>query len=176
MSFTNLLKSTAGMASSAKTHYGDIERMFQGYPHNPYMSSQPSDVYDAAYYPGYMWAYDNVNFLYIHGMVKFFLFYLQSKQSSWVRTEIWSIIARWLWVKSYYFLSRYSVDLTAPVGMIMVMEVEVISITNRLTTRTRKFIRMDTHNLVIKAKVIRRPCLLLHCWHSYFFSISFKVV
>ncbi|XP_037030113.1 uncharacterized protein LOC119069975 [Bradysia coprophila] len=53
MSLTNLLKSTGGIISSAKNQYGDIERMFQGYAHNPYIT-QPSEMYDNAYYPGYI--------------------------------------------------------------------------------------------------------------------------
>lgn len=53
MSFTNLLKSTGGIVSSARNQYADIERMFQGYTQNPYIN-QPSDMYANAYYPGYM--------------------------------------------------------------------------------------------------------------------------
>lgn len=53
MSFTNLLKSTGGMVSPAKNQYADIERMFQGYSQNPYISQQ-SEMFENAYYPGYM--------------------------------------------------------------------------------------------------------------------------
>lgn len=63
MSLTNLLKSTGGVISSAKNQYGDIERMFQGYAHNPYIT-QPSEMYDNAYYPGYMWVDLSLNMFY----------------------------------------------------------------------------------------------------------------
>ncbi|KAJ6638727.1 Trypsin-1 [Pseudolycoriella hygida] len=40
-------------ASSPKNHYADIDRMFQGYSQNPYIGQQ-SEMYDNAYYPGYV--------------------------------------------------------------------------------------------------------------------------
>lgn len=53
MSFTNLLKSTGPIASPARNQYTDVERMFQGYTQNPYLTQQ-SEMYDNVYYPGYM--------------------------------------------------------------------------------------------------------------------------
>lgn len=54
MTFANLLKSTGGIVSPTRNQYNDVERMFQGYTQNPYISQQ-SEMYDSAvYYPGYM--------------------------------------------------------------------------------------------------------------------------